>query len=101
MSVDVTSEIGALEAVLVHSPGPELEAVTPATRAAWLYDDIIALDVAQREHRQFVNVLRRFARVHQVKDLLAEVLREPEAREFLTTRALDVVPSDALARELA
>jgi arginine deiminase len=101
MSINVTSEIGALEAVLVHSPGPELEAVTPATRAAWLYDDIIALDVAQREHRQFVNVLRRFARVYQIKDLLADVLLEPQAREFLTTRALDVVPSDALARELA
>ena len=101
MSVHVTSEIGALEAVLVHTPGPELEAVTPQNRAAFLYDDIIALDVAQREHRQFVSVLRRFAQVHQIRDLLTEMLRNDEAREFLITRALDVVPSDALARELA
>ncbi len=72
MSVHVTSEIGALEAVLVHTPGPELEAVTPQNRAAFLYDDIIALDVAQREHRQFVSVLRRFAQVHQIRDLLTE-----------------------------
>ena len=101
MSVHVTSEIGALEAVLVHTPGPELKAVTPQNRAAFLYDDIIALDVAQREHRQFVSVLRRFAQVYQIRDLLTEMLRNDEAREFLITRALDVVPSDALARELA
>ena len=100
MSVHVTSEIGALEAVIVHTPGPELEAVTPQNRAAFLYDDIIALDVAQREHRQFVSVLRRFAHVYQIRDLLIEMLRNDEAREFLITRALDVVPSDALAREL-
>ena len=75
MSVSITSEIAQLESVLVHTPGPELEAVTPSTRAAWLYDDIIALEAAQREHRQFVNVLRRFTRVHQVRDLLAEVLK--------------------------
>ena len=29
MPVDVTSEIGQLETVLVHTPGPELLAVTP------------------------------------------------------------------------
>ncbi len=101
MTVCITSEISSLQSVLVHTPGPELEAVTPSTRAAWLYDDIISLDAAQREHRQFVNVLRRFTRVHQVRDLLADVLREDAAREFLITRALDVIPSDALARELA
>jgi arginine deiminase len=100
MALDVTSEIGALDAVLVHTPGSELEAVTPSTRAAYLYDDIIRVEVAQREHRQFVNVLRRFARVHQIRDLLAEVLGQPAAREFVITKALDVVPSDALARQL-
>jgi arginine deiminase len=98
--IHVTSEVAALEAVLVHTPGSELEAVTPSTRAQFLYDDIIRVDAAQREHRQFVNVLRRFARVHQIRDLLTEVLAQPEARDFLITKALDVVPSDALARQL-
>jgi arginine deiminase len=98
--IHVTSEVGPLEAVLVHTPGSELEAVTPSTRAQFLYDDIIRVDAAQREHRQFVNVLRRFGRVHQIRDLLTEVLGQPEARDFLITKALDVVPSDALARQL-
>ena len=55
MPVDVTSEIGQLETVLVHTPGPELLAVTPGNREDYLYDDIIDLEIAQREHRQFVS----------------------------------------------
>src|SRR5919108_5866722 len=98
--IRVTSEIGALEAVLVHTPGPELEAVTPGNREAYLYDDIIDLESAQREHRQFVSVLRRFARVFQARELLAEILEQPEAREFLITKTMDVVPSDELAQRL-
>ena len=100
MSVEVTSEIGSLQTVLVHTPGPELEAVTPGNREDFLYDDIIDLEIAQREHRQFVSVLKRFATVHQVRDLLAEILEEPEARDFLITKTMDVVPSDALAQQL-
>ena len=76
MSVEVTSEIGPLQTVLVHTPGPELEAVTPGNRDDFLYDDIIDLEIAQREHRQFVSVLKRFAKVYQVRDLLA---RDPGA----------------------
>jgi arginine deiminase len=101
MSLHVTSEIGALESVLVHTPGRELEAVTPGNRADYLYDDIIDLEIAQREHRQFVSVLRRFARVVQVRDLLAEILHEPEAREYLISKTMDVVPSDELAQRLS
>jgi arginine deiminase len=100
MSVEVTSEIGPLKTVLVHTPGPELEAVTPGNREDFLYDDIIDLEIAQREHRQFVSVLRRFARVYQVRDLLAEILAEPEARDFLISKTMDVVPSDDLAQQL-
>jgi len=54
MPVDVTSEIGQLQTVLVHTHGRELEAVTPGNRDDYLYDDIIDLEIAQREHRQFV-----------------------------------------------
>ncbi len=100
MSVDVTSEIGPLQTVLVHTPGRELEAVTPGNREDYLYDDIIDLEIAQREHRQFVSVLRRFASVLQVRDLLAEVLRQPEGREFLVTKTMDVLASDELAQRL-
>src|SRR5947208_660094 len=48
--VHVTSEIGPLRTVLVHTPGRELVAVTPGNREDYLYDDIIDLELAEREH---------------------------------------------------
>jgi arginine deiminase len=99
--VHVTSEIGALRAVLVHTPGPELLAVTPGNREDYLYDDIIDLELAQREHRQLVTVLERYAQVYEVRALLTELVARPDVREFLVTRALEVVPSDGLAKKLA
>jgi arginine deiminase len=100
MPVDVTSEIGQLQTVLVHTPGAELEAVTPGNREDYLYDDIIDLETAQREHRQFVSVLRRFATVFQVRDLLADVLAQRAARDFLITKTMDVVESGELAQRM-
>jgi arginine deiminase len=99
--VHVTSEIGPLRAVLVHTPGSELVAVTPGNREDYLYDDIIDIESAQREHRRLVAVLERFAEVHEVRDLLTELAARPDVREFLTTRALEVVPSDVLAKQFA
>lgn len=98
--IQIDSEVGSLESVIVHTPGQELLAVTPGTREDYLYDDIIDIEIAQREHRRFVAVLERFATVHQVGGLLAEALEQPEAREFLITKARDVVPSSLLAERL-
>src|SRR5574341_1388253 len=98
--VHVTSEIGPLRAVLVHTPGQELVAVPPGNREDYLYDDIIDLDLAQREHRRFVAVLERFAEVYEIRALLTEVVARADVREFLTTRALEVVPADVLAKQL-
>src|SRR5512146_3214886 len=67
MTASVSSEIGRLRAVLVHSPGPELLAVTPTNRADYLYDDIIEAEAAQREHRRFIAILERFTTVYQVR----------------------------------
>jgi arginine deiminase len=99
--VHVTSEIGPVRAVLVHTPGKELVAVTPGNREDYLYDDIIDLETAQREHRRLVAVLERFGEVYEVRDLLTELAARADVREFLTTRALEVVPSDVLAKQLA
>lgn len=101
MRVNVTSEIGALRSVLVHTPGAELLGVTPSTREAYLYDDIIDVESARREHKHFTAVLERFGKVHHVRDALSHVLGMAEVREKLVARTLDVVPSDALAQRLA
>jgi arginine deiminase len=100
MPVNVSSEIGRLKSVLVHTPGAELVAVTPHTREDYLYDDIIDVKSARREHRRFVAILERFAKVSQVRDLLIEVVANPEVRELLVRETMDVIPSEPLAREL-
>ena len=99
--IRITSEIGFLKAVLVHTPGVELEAVTPANREDYLYDDLIGREVAAREHSRLKAVLERFASVHEISALLNEVLADQRAREYLIARTLDVVPSEPLAQRLA
>jgi len=93
----INSEIGALEAVIVHTPGEELRGVTPANREAYLYSDIVDLTLAQAEHRQFMEVLRRFAAVYSVEQLLTDVLAIPEARSFLQETTTNLVPAESLA----
>src|SRR4026209_1000525 len=98
MAVHVTSEIGRLKSVLVHPPGAELYAVTPSTREAYLYDDIMDVAAAQREHRRFIAILERFAEVCYVHDLLSEVLGDSEVREALIRDTLDFLPSLPIVR---
>lgn len=100
-AVRITSEIGALETVLVHTPGKELEAVTPGTREDFLYNDLIGLEFSAKEHARFKAVLQRFAKVFEISDLLVDVLKKPAAREFFTAKTMDVVPSEPLAKQLA
>ncbi len=100
MTVNVTSEIGRLRSVIVHTPGAELLGVTPATREDYLYDDLPDAEQAGKEHRRFTAVLERFCRVHEVRDLLAEVLENRETRELLVRETMDIVPSEPLAREI-
>lgn len=86
--------------MLCHTPGPELLAVTPSTREDFLYDDIIDLDLARREHQRFKAILSRFAEVYEVSELLEEVLQIPEVRPFLVEKVTDIARSEPLARQL-
>jgi arginine deiminase len=83
--LNVTSEIGALRRVILHSPGPEVEAMTPAEAQFDLYNDIIPLEAVRAEHDELASFLALVARVYELKDLLAESLVSPGSRfEFLT-----------------
>ena len=100
MPVNITSEIGPLESVLVHTPGSELEAVTPGNREDYLYDDIIELEIAQREHAGSCRCWSdsRGSRDQRSPD---EILAGPDAREFLISRDHGRRARDALAQQLA
>jgi arginine deiminase len=101
MPAHVSSEIGRLRGVVVHSPGPELLAVTPTNRADYLYDDIIEAESAQREHRRFVAILERFTTVYEVRSLLSDILANADARDLLIRETMDIVPSAPLARDIS
>ena len=105
MTVRITSEIGVLEHVICHEPGPELSVVTPRNAADYLFDDLLDEENSREEHRVFRSVLERFCEVSEVVDLLSDVLAIPEAREFILARAEEGVrrfaegaAPDALAR---
>jgi arginine deiminase len=70
-------------------------------RAAYLYDDIVDAEVAQREHRRFIAILERFTTVYQVRTLLADILGNAHARELLVRETMDIVPSEPLARDIS
>src|SRR6187402_3954831 len=97
MTVHVTSEIGRLRSVVVHTPGDELMGVTPTTREDYLYDDLPDAYQARKEHRRFSAILERFCQVLEVRDLLTQVLENREVRELLVSETMDIVPSEPLA----
>lgn len=99
--VHVTSEIGQLRRVLVHTPGNELRAVTPSNREQFLYDDIIDVDQARREHHRFRAILSRFCEVLEVRDLLSDIIDEPHVRRFLVERVMEVASSEPLGDKVA
>jgi len=114
MSIEISldSEIGALQTVVVHTPGQEMENMTPATAAQVLYDDILNLPLALREHRQLTGVLGQVADVVELHGLLTDVLGRERVRrgliEELTqlfqcpevyTELVDMEP-EVLARQL-
>ncbi|MDD2412668.1 MAG: arginine deiminase family protein [Bacteroidales bacterium] len=83
MKVNVTSEIGELEGVIVHTPGAEVENMTPKNAQRALYSDILNLDIARWEHTQISGVLKKVSKTFEIKDLLYKVLDNPKARFLL------------------
>ncbi len=77
----VNSEVGKLEAVLLHRPGPELERLTPQYLEELLFDDIPWLGRIREEHDMFAELLRsRGCRVYYFDRLLADILEGEEVR---------------------
>jgi arginine deiminase len=82
--IHITSEIGALKRVIVHSPGPEVEAMTPKEAEADLYNDIIPLQAMRSEFDVLKAFLGKVSEVFELRDLLAQVLSDAGNRyEFL------------------
>ncbi|HKY15431.1 MAG TPA: arginine deiminase family protein, partial [Microthrixaceae bacterium] len=88
----VNSEVGKLRKVMVHRPDLSLKRLTPTNHDDLLFDDVLWVDRAQREHDQFVTEMRsRDVEVFLLSDLLAETLaHSDEARQ----RLIEIVASE-------
>ena len=75
LGVNVKSEIGKLEAVIIHSMGSEVENMTPENAERALYSDILNLSVARKEYATFREVVKKTTKVFEVKDLLGDILK--------------------------
>ncbi len=86
LKIDVQSEIGRLNAVLLHRPGAEVENMTPLNVQRALYSDILNLSIAQSEYEQLYGVLSKVSDVYEVRSLLIDVLEQAKPREDLIRR---------------
>lgn len=80
MKTCINSEIGKLQGALIHSPGSEVENMTPENAERALYSDILNLSIASREYAQLAGVLKKIAPVFEVKKMLAEILENRVAK---------------------
>ncbi|MFD9537083.1 arginine deiminase [Streptomyces sp. NPDC060010] len=85
----VYSEVGKLRKVLVCAPGLAHRRLTPTNADDLLFDDVMWVDNAQRDHADFVNKLRaRGVEVVELHDLLGQTMALPEARDWLLERKI-------------
>ena len=92
-SYGVHSEVGTLRKVLVCAPGLAHRRLTPTNNDDLLFDDVMWVENAQRDHADFVNKLRsRGVEVVELHDLLAQTVADPTARAWLLDRK--IVPNE-------
>ncbi len=92
VELNVRSEIGELEGVILHTPGSEVENMTPENAERALYSDILNLSVARDEYKQLSGVLSEIAETYQVKDLLANVLSNDKTKEVIIDKVCAMEP---------
>jgi arginine deiminase len=85
----VHSEVGKLHKVLVCSPGLAHERLTPTNCDDLLFDDVLWVLNARRDHFDFVDKMRdRGVEVVELHEELATAMAIPEARAWLLDRKI-------------
>jgi arginine deiminase len=87
--VGVWSEAGRLRRVMVCSPGLAHLRLTPDNCDSLLFDDVMWVSQARRDHFDFVAKMRdRGVEVLEMLDLLTDVVREPAGRAWILDRRI-------------
>ncbi|MGW9373949.1 arginine deiminase [Streptomyces xanthophaeus] len=85
----VHSEVGRLRKVLVCAPGLAHRRLTPTNADDLLFDDVMWVENAQRDHADFVNKLtQRGVEVIELHDLLAQTMAVTGAKSWLLDRKI-------------
>ena len=85
--VGVWSEVGRLRRVMVCSPGLAHLRLTPDTCDELLFDDVLWVDRAKRDHFEFVTKMRdRGIEVLELHDLLTDVVEKSDGRAWILDR---------------
>lgn len=92
IEVNVQSEIGKLNGVIIHTPGEEVENMTPENAERALYSDIINLSIAREEYKQIKGVLSKLTRTYEVKDLLCNILQDEKIKAEVLNRIESIEP---------
>ena len=78
----VHSEVGQLRKVMVCAPGRAHQRLTPSNCDALLFDDVLWVENAKRDHFDFISKMRdRGVDVVEMHNLLAETRRGPRGEE--------------------
>jgi arginine deiminase len=85
----VHSEVGKLRTVLVCRPGLAHKRLTPGNAASLLFDDVLWVQEAQKDHYDFVLKMReRDVEVLELHEMLAETLEDKAARAWVLDRRI-------------
>jgi len=100
--VGVWSEVGRLRRVMVCSPGLAHLRLTPDTCDELLFDDVLWVDRAKRDHFEFVTKMRdRGIEVLELHDLLTDVVEKSDGRAWILDRKVtDDLVGPGLTQEL-
>ena len=81
--LSVSSEIGTLKRLLVHSPDSGLGKVVPSKAQDWLFEDIVHLDTIRRhEYDYYTKILLYFLDPTKIKGKLATIDAPESNRNF-------------------
>ncbi|HVZ55561.1 MAG TPA: arginine deiminase family protein [Chitinophagaceae bacterium] len=81
--ISVTSEIGTLRRLLVHSPDSGLGKVVPSKAQDWLFEDIVHLDTIRRkEYDYYTKILLYFLDPGKIRGRLQEIDDPRAGRAF-------------------
>ena len=94
LELGVATETGRLQHVVVHTPGPEMELVSPQNREHLLFEDILYVEHAREEHELMCAIFDKIVgasggdgttsrppAVLQLGDLLHEAFSSEDARQ--------------------